>query len=124
MNNIMYVNQVIQVQWNVLLSDKCKISNSVKQGGCLSPSLFSIYLNNLKINLRNINIGCKYGSKYMGVFGYTDDLSLLCPSFTGIKEMLHICEKYARKYDILFNPTKNQLLYVVKIVIMTTCSQF
>ena len=124
MNNIMYVNQVIQVQWNVLLSDKCKISNSVKQGGCLSPSLFSIYLNNLIINLRNINIGCKYGSKYMGVFVYTDDLSLLCPSFTGIKEMLHICEKYARKYDILFNPTKNQLLYVVKIVIMTTCSQF
>ena len=33
-----------------------------------------------------------------------DDLSLLCPSFTGIKEMLIICEKYARKYDILFIP--------------------
>ena len=42
----------------------------------------------------------------MEVFGYADDLSLLCPSFTGIKEMLNICEKYARKYDILFNATK------------------
>ena len=50
----------------------------------------------------------------MGVFGYADDLSLLCPSFTGIKEMLNICEKYARKYDILFNATKNQLLYFRK----------
>ena len=47
----MYVNQVIQIKWNDLLSDKCKISNGVKQGGCLSPSLFSIYLNNLIINL-------------------------------------------------------------------------
>ena len=110
----MYVNQVIQIKWNDLLSDKCEISNGVKQGGCLSPSLFSIYLNNLILNLRNSNIGCKYRSEYMGVFGYADDLSLLCPSFTGIKEMLNICEKYARKYDILFNATKSQLLYFGK----------
>ena len=33
---------------------------------------------------------------------------------TGIKEMLNICEKYARKYDILFNATKSQLLYFGK----------
>ena len=110
----MYVNQVIQIKWNDLFSDKCKISNGVKQGGCLSPSRFSIYLNNLILNLRNSNIGCKYRSEYMGVFGYADDLSLLCPSFTGIKEMLNICEKYAMKYDILFNATKNQLLYFGK----------
>ena len=102
------------MKWNDLLSDKCKISNGVKQGGCLSPSLFSIYLNNLILNLGNSNIGCKYGSEYMGVFGYADDLSLLCPSFTGIKEILNICEKYARKYDILFNATKSQLLYFGK----------
>ena len=56
----MYVNQVIQIKWNNLLSDKCKIGNGVKQGGCLSPSLFRIYLNNLILNLRNSNIGCKY----------------------------------------------------------------
>ena len=86
----------------------------MKQGGCLSPSLFSIYLNNLILNLRNSNIGCKFGSEYIGVFGYADDLSLLCPSFTGIKEMLNICEKYDRKYDILFNATKIQLLYFGK----------
>ena len=103
----MYVNQVIQIKWNNLLSDKCKISNGVKQGGCLSPSLFSIYLYNFILNLRNSNIGCKYGSEHMGVFGYADDLSLLCPSFTGIKEMLNICEKYARKYNIIFNATKS-----------------
>ena len=96
------------------MSEKCKISNGVKQGGCLSPSLFSIYLNNLVLNLRSSNIGCKYGSEYMGVFGYADDLSLLCPSFSCIKEMLNICEKYARQYDILFNATKSQLLYFGK----------
>ena len=47
-----------------LLSDKYKLSNGVKQGGCLSPSLFSINLNNLILNLRNSNIGCKCRFKY------------------------------------------------------------
>ena len=76
---------------------------------------FSIYLNNLILNLRNSNIGCKYGSEYIGVFGYADDdLSLLWPSFSGIKEMLNICGKHARKQDISFNATKSQLLYFSK----------
>ena len=43
----MFTNQEIQVKWNTVLSSKCKTSNGVKQGGCLSPSLFSVYLNNL-----------------------------------------------------------------------------
>ena len=48
----MYTNQEIQIKWNNLLSTKCEISNDVKQGGCLSPSLFSVYLNNLITNLK------------------------------------------------------------------------
>ena len=27
--------------------------------------------------------------------GYADDLSLMCPSFSGIKKMLNICERFA-----------------------------
>ena len=46
------------------------------------------------------NIGCRYGSEFMGVFCYADDLSLLCPSFTGIKEMLRTCEIYADEHKI------------------------
>ena len=39
----------------------------------------------------------------MGVYCYADDLSLLCPSFTGIKEMLRTCKIYAEEHKILFN---------------------
>ena len=50
----------------------------------------------------------------MGVFGYADDLSLLCPSFSGIKEMLNISERFASDNKILFNTSKSQLLYFSK----------
>ena len=50
----------------------------------------------------------------MGVFCYADDLSLQCPSFTGIKEMLRTCEIYAEEHTILFNAKKSQLLHFTK----------
>ena len=50
----------------------------------------------------------------MGVFGYADDLSLLCPSFSGMKEMLSICEQDAHENNIMFNASKSQLIYFGK----------
>ena len=46
----------------------------------------------------------------MGVCCDADDLSLLCPSFTGTKEKLKTCEDYAMKHNILFNAKKSQML--------------
>ena len=37
------------------------------------------------------------------VFCHAGNLSLLCPSFKGIKKMLRTCEIYAEKHKILFN---------------------
>ena len=65
-------------------------------------------------NLKKSNIGCRYGSEYMGVYGYADDLSLLWLSFSGLKGMLNICERYANNKKITFNATKSQLLYFSK----------
>ena len=58
-------NQEIQVKWNTLLSSKCTTSNGVKQGGCLFPSLFSVYMNKLIVKLRNSNIGHQYSRKVL-----------------------------------------------------------
>ena len=54
----MYVNQKIQAKWNNIISERSNISrpNGVKQGGWLSPTLFSIYLNGLIQDLRLPNI--------------------------------------------------------------------
>ena len=54
----MYINQKIQVKWDDMLSNQYSISNGVTQGGCLSPTLFSIYLNDLIDVLSYSNIGC------------------------------------------------------------------
>ena len=73
--------------------------------------LFTVYLDNLLKTLKQRNIGCKIGNSYLGVFGYADDLTLLCPSLTRLKEMLNTCEVYAKHYNILFNAKISKLMY-------------
>ncbi len=43
-------------------------------------------------------------------FGYADDLKLLTPSVHALKILANICERYATKYDIIFNGKKSQLI--------------
>ena len=102
----MYISQKMQVRWGEIVSIQFSVRNGVKRGGVMSPVLFAVYLDNLLKNLRQRNIGCKIGAAYLGVFGYADDLTLLCPSISGLKEMLKICEDYASDYNIIFNAKK------------------
>ena len=59
-----YCNQKMMVRWNGSLSSKFNVTNGVKQGGVLSPLLFSGYLNDLFCQLRDQNIGCDMNSYF------------------------------------------------------------
>ena len=99
----MYTNQSLVVKWNGFYSERFKVTNGVKQGGILSPSLFCIYINDLLDILKEKGIGCYIGSNYCGALSYADDLILMCPSIQGTQEMLNVCEKYANTHKIKFN---------------------
>ena len=71
-------------------------------------------MKNIIVKMRNINIRCKYRPEYKGVFGYADDLSLLCLSFSGMRKMLKIWKRNANDITILFNVSKKQILYFSK----------
>ena len=44
--------------------------------------------------------GFRIGSFYAGVYGYADDLLLLCPSRSGLQEMVDIAYNYAKDHKI------------------------
>ena len=54
-----------------------KVSNGVRQGGVLSPVLFSVYLDGLLQKLAASGVGCHWGNLFAGSVCYADDIVLL-----------------------------------------------
>ena len=105
-----YTHQTLNVSWNKCRSNYFSTSNGVKQGGVLSPILFSIYIDALLTRLKQSGFGCMVGHVYCGAFAYADDISLVAPSAYALKAMCDICSNYANEYDIKFNTSKCQLI--------------
>ena len=110
----MYTNQTNRVKYNKSLSECFTVTNGVKQGGVLSPTLFSVYINELLENLQKSGYGCKVGDKFVGCVSYADDIVILCASIYGLKQMIQICESYAVNYQVKCNGSKSKLMLFSK----------
>ena len=109
-----YINQKLNVRWNVALSEMFSVSNGVRQGGILSPIFFAIYIDELLFRLKRSGVGCHMGNHFVGSLGFADDITLLCPTLHGLKIMINICEQFAKEYDLLFNGKKSMLMVFSK----------
>jgi len=61
--------------------------NSVKQGGVLSPVLFCLYVDGLLVKLSKAGIGCFDGNHFVGALAYADDIVLLAPTASALRNM-------------------------------------
>jgi hypothetical protein len=106
----LYIEQKIRVNFNGSTSDYFKVRNGVKQGGVLSPLLFSCYVDGLIQNLQNCKLGCHLGDLFVGCVAYADDIVLLAPSMYALKEQVKIAESFANEHSMLFNGSKSKLM--------------
>ena len=88
----MYTGSKSCIFCNGLFSNMFAASNGVKQGGILSPLLFSVYFDVLINRLTQSGYGCYIGLVFLAVFVYADDVVLLAPTATAMRHFLSICD--------------------------------
>ena len=93
-----------------------QVSNGVKQGGVLSPILFSFYLDKLLVLLCELGIGCHMNGLFTVAFIYADDITIIAPFCYALNSVLNVCEEYSLSHDILFNSLKTKYMFLVVIL--------
>ena len=70
-------------------------------------------MDDLSQSLNCCKTGCLSGEIMVNHLMYADDLVLLSPSATGLRELLRTCEireKYSKEHDIIYNSKKSSVL--------------
>lgn len=105
-----YKGQTNFVKWANIFSDEYSLNCGVRQGGLTSPRLFNLYVNQLIGELSSMHVGCRIDDVCVNNISYADDMVLLSPSISGLREMLKMCEAYAVKHGLKYNEKKSEFM--------------
>jgi hypothetical protein len=87
-----------------------KTTVGVRQGGVVSPKLFSIYMDGLIGRIESLNVGVDIGAAKVDVLLYADDVVLVCRTRRELQIALDETEKYGKLNDMKFNALKTNFM--------------
>ena len=81
-------NTFVNSRCNDVVTDHWKVSNGARQGGCLSPLLFSFYINDMIHEISSMNTGCLLAGIRTNIICFADDMFLLGPTATSLQNLI------------------------------------
>ena len=104
-----YCTQSFSVTWGNHMSSCFNVTNGVRQGGILSPILFSVYMDDLSLLLNSSKVGCAMNGVTINHLMYADDTCLIAPTPAALQQLLNICSEFAYTSSVVFNEGKNKI---------------
>ena len=106
----LYVNAQYCVKWNNCISDCFPIQNGVKQGGVVSPLMFTLVLESVVDKVTKSKLGCYVGSKCVSILVFADDILILSPTRSAAQKILNICYDFTESVGLKFNKGKCKVM--------------
>ena len=102
-------HQQVCVRWRNSLSSSfhSDIANGTRQGGILSPTLFSRYIRDLLAEITQLHVGCNIGGLFVNVLAYADDIVLLAPSWSALQHLLSALQQHVSNIDMICSTKKS-----------------
>ena len=98
-----------------LETDWVKSERGVRQGCILSPTLFSLYTEELAARVRRMNVGVKVGRDKIGMLLYADDVVVMSESAEEFQRILDVVDEYGRDFGVKFSSEKSQVMIVNRV---------
>jgi hypothetical protein len=95
------------VRWANSYSDFFQLTCGVRQGGVLSPYLFSVFVDDIFYVVQNSQSGCHFGNLSFGIFMYADDIMLLAPSLSSLQHLTLTVERFLLDCGMTLNVKKS-----------------
>ena len=117
----LYSNPKARVILNDYKTDYFDCPIGVKQGDCLSPTLFAIFINDLADEIKESGLGVSINidnneniDEYslINILLYADDIVLFASNEVELQSMLSIVETWCEKWRLEVNISKTNILHV------------
>ena len=95
----------------------------MKQGDCLSPTLFSVFINDLAEEIKESGVGVHISGQnrppdsldpefIVNILLYADDIVVLAETEVDLQQLLNIIERWCSKWRLEVNLSKTNILHV------------
>ena len=122
----MFQNPRSRVLLNEYSTDYFDCPIGVKQGDCISATLFAIYINDLAIEIKDCKIGIDLTKTidgesvhsiprsllFLNILLYADDIVCMGETEMDMQELLLIVENWCRKWRLEVNLTKTNVMHI------------
>ena len=116
----MYSNPRARIILNEHETDYFECPIGVKQGDCISATLFAIFINDLGEQIKQSGIGLKLNCNVenvepnlmVNILMYADDLILLTENENDMQFLLYLVETWCSKWHLEVNLTKTNIMHI------------
>ena len=100
-----------RVKHDNTLSEPFTCNTGVRQGECLSPFLFTMYVNDLEAELAIKGIlGINTGMINLCILLYADDIILFGKTPEELQNALEVLEEYCKRWKLIINTNKTKAM--------------
>ena len=108
----LYANAKSCVRVNDKVTTWFDVTSGVRQGDSLSPTLFSVFLNDLAQEIKDTDSGVMISGLVLSILLYADDIVLLAPTPEKLQNMLDVVSRWCEKWGMQINVNKTQIMHV------------